>query len=227
MLQLEKTNKNETNLTPKTLGTIASDDQQNLSDHDNLQKIEGIGPKIEEILNKGGIYTFSQLYNSDRKRLRKLLDDSGSLFKMHDPKSWPHQAGMANRSEWNNLKSYQKMLSKEQNVTFGNKDAELKAEKSSALTKVSEVKNDSQKDDLRKIEGIGPKIEELLNNAGIHNFAELSTNTRDSIKKLLNEAGPQFRMHEPESWPQQAKLAAKGDWVELEKYQDFLLGDRE
>ena len=83
------------------------------------------------------------------------------------------------------------------------------------------------KDDLRKIEGIGPKIQELLNNAGINSFQELSESSRDQIKALLNEAGPQFRMHEPESWPHQAKLAANEEWKELEKYQDFLISGRE
>jgi len=197
---------------------------QNLNDHDDLKKIEGVGPKIEEVLNKGGIYTYSQLYNSDRIRLRNLLDEAGNQFRMHDPDSWPHQAGMANRSEWADLKTYQNSINKDKSI---------------ALAKANSVKNDNinsiktnkltiahQKDDLRKIEGIGPKIQELLNNAGIYSFKELSKSSRDFIKNLLNEAGPQFRIHEPESWPHQAKLAATGEWDELEKYQEFLIAGR-
>jgi len=191
---------------------------ENLSDHDNLKKIEGIGPKIEEVLNNGGIYTFSQLHNSDKSRLRSLLDDAGNQFRMHDPESWPHQAGMANRSEWNELQTYQDSLNNR------------KSSGSTKTKKKTKKKNKPvahKKDDLKKIEGIGPKIQELLNNAGIFSFKDLSKQSRDVIKQLLDDAGPQFRMHEPESWPHQAKLAAKNEWKELEKYQDFLISGRE
>ncbi len=203
---------------------IKETSDQNLSDHDDLKKIDGIGPKIEELLNKGGIYTFSQLYNSDRDRLRKLLDDAGNQFKLHDPESWPHQAGMADRSEWDDLKTYQNSINKEKNPAPSTvKSTKTGTKSKSSSKKVNKLTVADQKDDLRKIEGIGPKIQELLNNASIYSFKELSKSSRDSIKTLLNEAGPQFRMHEPESWPHQAKLAAKAEWEELEKYQDFLI----
>lgn len=200
----------------------------NLSDHDDLKKVEGIGPKIEEVLNKGGIYTFSQLYNSDKTRLRKLLDDAGNQFRVHDPESWPHQAGMADRFEWEELKKYQNSINKEQTLSSkktkkSNLDNKPIPKPISKPQKTVEPNSDNLKDDLRKIEGIGPKIQELLNNAGINSFQELSESSRDQIKALLNDAGPQFRMHEPESWPHQAKLAANEEWNELKKYQDFLI----
>lgn len=192
---------------------------ENLNDHDDLRKIEGIGPKIEEVLNNGGIYTFSQLKNSDKSRLRRLLDDAGSQFRMHNPESWPRQAGMASRAEWDKLQTYQDTL----NNIKGNSTSKAKKnpKKSSKLTIAH------QKDDFKKIEGIGPKIQELLNNAGIFSYKELSKQPRDIIKQLLDDAGPQFRMHEPESWPHQAKLAASSKWKELEKYQEFLISARE
>jgi len=219
--------KNSYNLKAKedTKKNINETLDQNLSDHDDLKKIEGVGPKIEEVLNKSGIYTFSQLYNSNRDRLRKLLDDAGNQFRMHDPESWPHQAGMANRSEWTDLKTYQNSINKDKSIAW-DKANSVKKDKSSPK-KDNKLTIAHQKDDLRKIEGIGPKIQELLNKADIYSFKELSKSTRDLIKKLLNEAGPQFRMHEPESWPHQAKLAAKGEWDELEKYQEFLIAGRE
>jgi len=208
-----------------TLESIENSANENLDDHDDLKKIEGIGPKIEEVLNNGGIYTYSQLYNSNSDRLQELLNDAGSQYRMHNPDSWPHQAGMANRSEWNELKSYQNSLIQEQAEKARKASSKNVTKKATKKSKKSNVL--SKKDDLRKIEGIGPKIQELLNNAGIETFKDLSKKSRDSIKKLLNEAGPQFRMHEPETWPHQAKLAANGDWKELEVYQDFLNGGRE
>ena len=50
---------------------------------------------------------------------------------------------------------------------------------------------------------------------------------RNTLKALLDAAGPQFRMHEPETWPLQAKMAFNNEWEKLREYQDFLMGGRE
>ena len=84
----------------------------------------------------------------------------------------------------------------------------------------------SDGDDLKKIEGIGPKISEILNQNGISTFAELAAMTPDAIKEILTEAGPQFNRADPGTWPDQAALAAKGDWEALQKWQDELDGGR-
>ena len=78
------------------------------------------------------------------------------------------------------------------------------------------------KDDLKKIEGIGPKIAEILNSKGIVSFSDLAKGKVENIKRILEEAGPKFNVHEPSTWPTQAALAAKGKWDELKKLQDEL-----
>jgi len=82
----------------------------------------------------------------------------------------------------------------------------------------------SSKDDLTKVEGIGPKIQGLLNDAGIYTFKQLSETALEKLKQILEDAGPRFRMHKPLTWAQQAKLAAEGKWEELNKWQDELKG---
>lgn len=82
----------------------------------------------------------------------------------------------------------------------------------------------STEDDLTKIEGIGPKICSLLNDAGIMTFEELAATKPEKIKTILDAAGPKFQMANPGSWPKQASLAAKGDWAALSKLQDELDG---
>ena len=84
----------------------------------------------------------------------------------------------------------------------------------------------SKKDDLTKIEGIGPKINELLNKGGINSFEDLANAKNDRLKKILDDAGPRYKMHDPGSWPRQSKLAADGKWDELKKLQDELDGGR-
>jgi len=85
----------------------------------------------------------------------------------------------------------------------------------------------SEVDDLEKVEGIGPKIAEVLAEAGIDTFAKLGDATPEAIREILDKAGSQFASHDPATWPQQAKLAADGKWDELKAWQDELDGGRE
>jgi len=86
--------------------------------------------------------------------------------------------------------------------------------------------DDSVKDDLTKVEGIGPKIKGLFNDAGIWSFVQLSEASIERLQKVLDDAGPRYRMHNPKTWAQQAKLAAEGKWDELKKWQKELKGGR-
>ena len=76
-----------------------------------------------------------------------------------------------------------------------------------------------KKDNLTLIEGIGPKIEELINQAGISTFDGLAATSVTRLREILDTAGNRFQTHNPETWPQQAKLAAAGNWESLKKLQ--------
>ena len=77
----------------------------------------------------------------------------------------------------------------------------------------------AKKDDLTKIEGIGKKIAELLAAGEITSFEELAKSTPKKIRSVLDAAGKKFKVHDPATWPRQAKLAAAGKWTELKKLQ--------
>jgi len=81
-------------------------------------------------------------------------------------------------------------------------------------------------DDLRKIEGIGPKIARILQDHGVHTFAQLAQVQVDHLREILQQAGSRFRIADPTSWPEQARLAAQGDWDALGRLQDELVGGR-
>ncbi|MFK7770920.1 MAG: glycosyltransferase [Saprospiraceae bacterium] len=83
---------------------------------------------------------------------------------------------------------------------------------------------DIQKDDLKKIEGIGPKIESLLNEGGIFSYSDLAHAKFSKLKSILAEAGNQFNSHDPSTWAEQADLATEGKWKTLEQLQDKLNG---
>lgn len=81
--------------------------------------------------------------------------------------------------------------------------------------------------DLKLIEGIGPKIEELFKTSGILTWKALSETSVDRCKEILNKAGERFQIHDPGTWPRQAKLCYEGKWKELKDWQDILDGGRE
>ena len=87
-------------------------------------------------------------------------------------------------------------------------------------------KTKSKGDDLKKIEGIGPKIAQLLQDSNIDTFAALSKSNPDKIREILFEAGSRYKMHDPATWPQQAKLASADKWDELDKLQNELKGGK-
>ena len=79
---------------------------------DDLKVVEGIGPKIEELLNKDGILTFGQLADTPATRVKEILEAAGPRFQMHDPTTWPKQSAMARDGKWDELKKWQEELHK-------------------------------------------------------------------------------------------------------------------
>ncbi len=81
--------------------------------------------------------------------------------------------------------------------------------------------------DLKIVEGIGPKIEALLKEAGILTWEDLSEARKDQLEAILDAAGDHYRIHDPSTWPIQAGLAANNNWELLHEYQEQLKGGRE
>ncbi len=104
------------------------------------------------------------------------------------------------------------------------KKAEAVAVDESKAEEVPEIKEEAKEkesDDLTKIEGIGPKIAETLDSAGIKTFADLAESSVDKLNEIISEVAGS---HQADTWPKQASLAAAGKWDELEKLQDELHG---
>ena len=81
-------------------------------------------------------------------------------------------------------------------------------------------------DDLKVVEGVGPKIEELCHGIGIRTWFDLSTTEVSLLRTMLADAGPRFRTHDPASWPEQARLLAEGRWQDFKALTDALAGGR-
>ncbi len=87
-------------------------------------------------------------------------------------------------------------------------------------------KEAAKADDLKIIEGIGPKGAEVLNAAGINSFADLAATSAEKIKEILDASEGAFNAADTTTWPEQAQLAADGKMDELKELQDRLNGGR-
>ncbi len=82
-------------------------------------------------------------------------------------------------------------------------------------------------DDLKIVEGIGPKIEQLFHNFNIKTWKSLSECSIEKCQEVLNSGGERYRLHKPGTWPKQASYAVEGKWEELKEWQDNLKGGKE
>ena len=130
-------------------------------------------------------------------RLREILEQA-DLGRLADPSSWPEQAKLAAAGDWAALEILQDQLLGGRRV---------------------------KPDDLQAVEGIGPKIAGVLQAAGIGSFSQLARVDVGRLQEILVEAGIS-KITDPSTWPEQAKLAAAGDWEGLEALQDQLKGGR-
>ena len=108
-------------------------------------------------------------------------------------------------------------------VTGMERAAQMEAERRINMTRYGFVSRTRDRDDLTLVEGIGPKIEELLMAAGIDTHAKLAVCPVEEIRHVLDAAGPAFKIANPGTWPRQAGLIVRNDWAELRRWQDVLI----
>jgi len=226
-----------------------------VSKEGDFTAIEGIGPKISELIYADGIKTFQELSEVDPTRLQAILDKAGSQYKMANPGTWPDQAHLACNNRWPALKALQDILdggvypdgskagsgSSNDTAKVKKLEAELKTyrDKEQATASTGSVadadkakaagftmRRKGDQDDFTVIEGIGPKINDLIHAEGVHTFSALANTQITVIQKVLDKAGPSFALADPGTWPDQSDLAAKNEWEKLMKWQDELDGGK-
>lgn len=168
---------------------------------DDLTKIDGIGPFIAKKLNDIGIYSYEQIAAFDEAQIEQVTKDIQFLPGRIDKDNWVGQAS---------------------NLSYSGEEDALEAFSADSIP-VPPV----DAANLQIVEGIGPKIEEKLKAAGIDTLHDLSSASIASLKEILDKAGSHYRIHDPSTWPDQAKLAAAGDWGKLKTYQDYLIGGKD
>jgi predicted flap endonuclease-1-like 5' DNA nuclease len=169
-------------------------------ERDDLSLIEGLGPFLEKKLNDIGVTTYKQVADWSDADIARVTKQIQYFEGRIEKDNWVGQA---------------KILRDTPASELPKKPAE------------SLGVDVNQGDDLKVVEGIGPKIEALLKSAGITTLAELAKADPADLEMMLTQADARYRMHEATTWPAQARLAANGDWDVLEDYQETLKGGRD
>ncbi|MEM1214425.1 MAG: helix-hairpin-helix domain-containing protein [Bacteroidota bacterium] len=173
---------------------------------DDLTKIEGLGDFLAGKLNAAGIFTFEQIARWTPEQIELITQEIGYISGRIAKDDWVGQAAR---------------------LTQGQQPAAYAAVATPEPEKKAKNTKSPKETDLKMIEGIGPKIEEVLHQAGIPDWKSLASTEPGRLREILEAAGGRFRMHNPYTWPLQARLAAAGRWDELKEYQDELKGGRE
>lgn len=174
-------------------------------ERDNLTLIEGIGPFLERKLNENGIFTYEQIGTFDDRRIEEVTKDIQFFEGRIKKDDWVGQAKSLYQIKIQNPKAF-----------------ELMAQNNEIISEAPELM-----DDLKVIEGIGPKVEQLLKDAGFINLTDIAAAAATDLQEILDKAGSNFRLQDASTWPAQARLAVNGDWDLLEEYQQKLKGGKE
>jgi large subunit ribosomal protein L21 len=150
----------------------------------------------------------------EAKVLQHLKGDKVIVFKKKRRKGYKKRNGH---------RQYLTQIVIEGITAAGAKKTAPKAEK---VAEAKAPKASKKADDLKIIEGIGPKAAEALVAAGIDTFAKLAKASADSVKEILTTASATLTHLDPTTWAQQAQLAADGKMDELKKLQDELDGGK-
>ena len=166
-----------------------------------LSMVWGMNTTASDALANRGIYTYNQLVATQADEVNDAINLSRSYYPNMDKaaihSSWVEHSRLAGSGDWDGLNAYQQ-------------------ERFDLV---------SLRDDLKKIWGIGPKVEQVFNDNGIYLFAQLASVPPDRITEILRRAGSRFSMSTGklhDTWPEQARLADKDDWDGFKALHDTL-----
>lgn len=165
-------------------------------EYDDLTEIDTIGPFNQRKLYEYGIYSYEQIASWTDEDIEDYASKIGYIAAIMRNEDWVGQAQELARLKAENPERYQK----------------------SPIT--------TERDNLKVVEGIGPKIEAVLCDAGVETWGQLAATPVEELRAILSQAGSNYKSHNPETWPQQAALAVDGEWDKLKQWQSELKGGK-
>ena len=191
------------------------------------------GEYLTGISGRSGWYIDSLKFNTNKRSSETYGGTGGETYFQIDAPKNTELAGFYGRADWHldQLGAIVRDLPKGSAAKKSTKEAApakaAPAKKVASAKKAAAPKKKAPKKvDLTIIEGIGPKLASILQDSGINDLAVLAKTEVNNLKNIIEKAGRRFNLADPTTWPEQAALAAKEAWEELEKLQDKLKGGR-
>ena len=153
---------------------------------------------------------------------RAILKGQGVLYKKHLQRGVSKGAMTQEQAD----EKLEEFLSGKSEALAAKAADSAKAREERNIAISGEAKPLPDPDDLTKIEGIGPKIAEAIQAAGVVSFADLAEAGAEKVKEILDAAEGNFAAHDPATWSEQAQMAADGEWDKLKTWQDELDGGK-
>ena len=204
---------------------------------DDLEVIEGIGTAMAKALNADGIRTFDAVAGADQDRLRGAVERAGLKFAPSIP-TWAKQAAYLAAGDQDGFKAYTDYLIAGVDpaglTTGAGNDGHYGSGEvhSFAVGTVDYGSDDAFEgsdvagDDLLRIEGIGPKINEILTAGGVRTFRRLAAMPEDRVRSIVNDGGVSF-VPSANTWAAQAALLRDGDESGFQALVDRLVAGRD
>lgn len=209
---------------------------------DDLTLLNGVGPFLEKKLNSIGIYTYAQIAALDSETIPVVTEAIEFFPGRIEKDNWTGQAKRLMGEEEAPASHHHHHVSEEETIDIPSTEKTVEVvgdveELELAASDAEEVVEEEvpfenpfskiKENDLKIIEGIGPKISALLVEAGVDTWQKLSETPVEKLREILENGGKRFKIHDPSTWPQQAEFAANANWQKLKAYQDYLVGGRD
>ncbi len=173
------------------------------------------GKKLEDMIVSGETYKWKILSVEPKThRMGLLLYTPEMLAKEKGGKSDDSSATKVAATD------KKEVAKKSEDTKVATKKTAEKSTDSESSTKSTK----SEDEDLTKIEGIGPKIAQVLADNDIATFAQLADTDTDKVREILTTQ--KLAQHDPETWSKQAEMARDAKWDELTTWQDKLKGGK-
>lgn len=197
--------------------------------------------KIKMVLGKGGKSNAKKKKSAKKKVAKKKISSSiNSKAKSKPTKVSPTKAKPSKAKPTSRVKTAKKKITppikaKRVSKTAAKPKVTPKSKKSATVRKAGSPKRTStskktiatrkgrkpararaKKDDLKKIKGIGLKMEKILNRKGIKTYAELSKVGVKALQDIINSAGGYYQSYKPQMWKSEAALAKAGKFDKMQ-----------
>jgi predicted flap endonuclease-1-like 5' DNA nuclease len=175
---------------------------------DDLLKIKGIGPKLNEVLNGLGVHRFDQIAGWTAGDVDKVDDHLGAFKDRIGQEEWIPQAKLlaaGNHSEWERIYGAGTMAA-----------GAAAGVGAVAMTSIGIPAAVGAPDDLLQIKGVGPKLNDLLISLGVRRFDQIAAWTSGDIAKVDEHLGAFKGRIDRDLWVEQSGLLASGNIAAFE-----------